>query len=330
MGARARFEIVVEEKGSPAMLTKIAHRLLTLLPIVLGVTFLTFMVGHLAPGDPMAVYMGFRKDPLEHARLAHAFGLDLPIWQQYLRYLWHLLHGDLGTSYFQQDQSVSSILGRGIPVSLELGLAALGLSLLIGIPCGILAAVHHRTWIDTGTVAGMFVLYAIPSFVLIPLILWVDLALYHHGLPWLPVEGWGTPAHLVMPVLVIAAASSGFVARLTRASMLEVLHSDFIRTARSKGLTRRRVIYRHALRNALIPIVTFVGPSVAYLVTGSFVAEVFFNIPGIGFEVVQSVQNQDFPVIQGAVVVLAFVIVTVNLLTDVAYDLIDPRIRAGA
>ena len=140
------------------MLTKIAHRLLTLLPIVLGSTFLTIIVGHLAPSDPMAVYMGFRKDPLEHARLAHAFGLDLPIWQQYLRYLGHLVDGNLRTSYFQQDQSVSSILGRGIPISLELGRAALGFSLLIGIPCGILAAVHHRSWIDTGTVAGMFVL----------------------------------------------------------------------------------------------------------------------------------------------------------------------------
>lgn len=212
-----------------------------------------------------------------------------------------------------------------MPVSLELGGLALTLSVLVGLPAGVLAALWQNTWRDTIIMGLMLALYSIPSFVIIP-VLWVaDLALYKTGLPSLPVAGWGRPEQLILPVLVLAAANAGFIARLMRNSMLEVMRQDFIRTARAKGLPQRLVILRHVLRNALLPLLTVLGPATAFLVTGAFVVENLFAIPGVGYLTVQSIGQRDYPVIQATTILLALAVVIMNLITDLVYPLADPR-----
>jgi ABC-type dipeptide/oligopeptide/nickel transport system permease component len=178
--------------------------------------------------------------------------------------------------------------------------------------------------------AFMLALYSIPSFVLIPILQWINYQLFRLGLPALPVAGWGTPQHWILPVTVLAAASVGYIARLTRSSMLEVLRQDYIRTAYAKGLTENRIRWAHAFRNALLPIVTVVGPSVAFLVTGAFVVENLFAIPGIGFVSIQAIAQRDYPVIQGTTIILAVAVMVMNLVTDILYVLLDPRVSVEA
>jgi ABC-type dipeptide/oligopeptide/nickel transport system permease component len=221
------------------------------------------------------------------------------------------------------------LIANGVPVSLELGLLALTLSVGLGVPVGVLSALWQNTWRDTGLMALMLALYSIPSFVIIPLLWVVDLALYRAGLPSLPVAGWGKPENIILPVLVLAAANIGFIARLMRNSMLEVRRQDFIRTARAKGASGRRVLWLHVLRNALLPLLTMLGPASAFLVTGAFVVETLFAIPGVGYLAVQSIGQRDYPVIQATTILLALAIVIMNLITDLAYSLADPRVRAG-
>ena len=307
----------------------IGRRLLGLIFVLFSITFLTFIVGYLAPGDPILVLMGPRRDPAIYANLRHQYGLDLPWYQQYLNYVGGLLHGDLGQSFRYQGRSVNDILGGGVVVSVSLGAMALAVSLLIGIPTGVMASVRQNSWLDRTSMITMLALFSIPSFVLIPILRAFNYyVLYQNGLPSLPPAGWGTPAHWVMPVAVLAAASMGYMARLTRSSMLETLHQDYIRTARAKGLPRRQVIFGHAWRNALLPIVTVIGPALAFLVTGSFVVESLFAIPGVGFLGIQAISQRDYPVIQGTTVILAFAVVFMNLVTDVLYRVLDPTIKA--
>jgi ABC-type dipeptide/oligopeptide/nickel transport system permease component len=193
----------------------------------------------------------------------------------------------------------------------------------------VLSALRQNSWIDRGNMVLMLALYSIPSFVLVPVVQLIDVALFMMKLPHLPVAGWGTPAHLVLPVLVLSAGSLGYIARLTRASMLEVLRQDYIRTARAKGLRPRQINYRHALRNALLPLVTVVGPSIAFLVTGAFVVENLFAVPGVGYIAIQSIGQRDYPVIQATTVILATAVVVMNLVTDLTYTFLDPRIRVS-
>ncbi len=254
--------------------------------------------------------------------------MDQPWYEQYLNYVDGLIHGNLGKSYRYQNRTVNEILGNGIWVSIKLGGAALLLSLLIGIPSGVFSALRQDTWADRINLVLMLALFSIPNFVLIPILRAFNyFVLYRHGLPSLPPAGWGAAAHWVMPVMVLAAANLGYIARLTRSSMLETLQQDYIRTANAKGLTKRRVVYIHALRNSLMPIVTVVGPSLAFLVTGAFVVESLFAIPGIGFLSIQAIGQRDYPVIQGTTVLLAVVVVMMNLATDIIYMFLDPRIR---
>jgi ABC-type dipeptide/oligopeptide/nickel transport system permease component len=306
----------------------ISKRAVTLVFVLFSVTFLTFFVSHLAPGDPIRNMMGGRQDPTRYAFLRHLYGLDQPWFQQYLTYLGHLLRGDLGFSFKYPQRPVWDLIATGVPVSLELGGLALTLSVLVGLPAGVLAALWQNTWRDTIIMGLMLALYSIPSFVIIP-VLWVaDLALYKTGLPSLPVAGWGRPEQLILPVLVLAAANAGFIARLMRNSMLEVMRQDFIRTARAKGLPQRLVILRHVLRNALLPLLTVLGPATAFLVTGAFVVENLFAIPGVGYLTVQSIGQRDYPVIQATTILLALAVVIMNLITDLVYPLADPRVRA--
>jgi ABC-type dipeptide/oligopeptide/nickel transport system permease component len=308
----------------------IIRRLISLPFVVLSVTFLTFIVGYLAPGDPILTMMGNQRDPVVYANLRHIYGLDLPWYEQYWRYLQGLLHGNLGMSYRYAQRPVTDLIGSGVKVSLSLGGAALALSLLLGIPIGVYASFHHNRWGERLTMAPMLALFAIPGFVLIPILQWINYRFYVGGLPSLPAAGWGSLQNWVMPVLVLTAGNLGYISRLTRANVLEVLRQDYVRTARGKGLPERIVRNTHVLRNAMLPIVTVIGPSIAFLVTGAFVVESLFSIPGVGFLSVQAVLQRDYPVIQGTVIVLTLAVVLMNLLTDLAYSVLDPRVRLDA
>jgi ABC-type dipeptide/oligopeptide/nickel transport system permease component len=305
----------------------ILRRLLSLVFVLFSVTFLTFIVSYFAPGDPVLNMMGGRQDPVRYQFLKHLYGLDQPWCQQYFTYISHLLQGNLGYSFKYPERPVWDLIANGVPVSLQLGLLALTLSLVIGVPAGVLASLWQNTWRDTSIMTVMLALYSVPSFVIIPIAWVIDLALYKAGLPSLPVAGWGSPQQVILPVLVLAAANVGFIARLMRNSMLEVMRQDFIRAARAKGLPERLVIGRHVLRNALLPLLTVLGPATAFLVTGAFVVENLFAIPGIGYLSVQSIGQRDYPVIQATTILLALAVVIMNLITDIAYTIADPRVR---
>ena len=309
------------------MIRLIARRALSLAFVLFSLTFLTFAVSHLAPGDPVLILMGGRHDPARYTFLRHLYGFDRPWYLQYLSYVDGLLRGQLGLSFKYPERPVWSLIAGGLPVSLGLGGAALVLSLAAGVPAGVLAALWRNTWRDTALMAFMLGLYSVPSFVLIPLLWVANLWLYNAKLPSLPVAGWGRPEHWVLPVLVLAAANVGYIARLMRSSLLEVLRQDFVRTARAKGVPERLVLIRHVLRNALLPLLTLLGPASAQLVTGAFVVENLFAIPGIGFLTVQSIGQRDYPVIQATTLLLGAAVVAMNLVADLAYAVADPRIR---
>ena len=305
----------------------LAQRAISLVFVLFSITFLTFLVLYLAPGDPVRQMMGGRQDPVRYEFLRHLYGLDRPFLEQYGTYVAKLLQGDLGLSYKYPERPVWELLKRGVPVSLQLGLMALVLSLLIGIPAGIYASLRQNKWQDTSVMAVMLTIYSVPSFVLIPILWLFDVWLYQNKLPSLPVAGWGKPENYVMPVIVLAAATAGFIARLTRGSMLEVMQQDYVRTARAKGLHESTVLRRHIFRNALIPILTVLGPASAFLVTGAFVVENLFAIPGIGYLAVQSIGQRDYPVVLATTLLLAIAVVLMNLATDIAYMFVDPRTR---
>jgi len=317
------------------MVQFLVKRLIGLLFVVIGVTFITFIMGLNAPGDPITNLLGFHYSQAQYIALKHAYGLDLPWWQQYVNFLHNLFTFNFGYSFQYKSRSVIDILSSGVPISLELGLWAVFIQLVVGIPLGVVSALRANTWIDTTNMAIMLVLYAIPVFVmgvfLQVFIIWLDGAT---GLNW-PVSGWGNPWQYslsdiqfkIIPVLVYAAAGVAYFARLSRTTMLEVLRQDYVRTARAKGLRERTVIYRHALRNAMIPLVTVVGVTIGFLVAGSFFIEQIFNIPGIAEITLTSINNRDYPVIQATTVMLAVAVVLGNLLSDLLYTVVDPRIK---
>jgi ABC-type dipeptide/oligopeptide/nickel transport system permease component len=314
----------------------LVKRLIGLIFVVIGVTFITFIMGYWAPGDPIRNLLGQHFDPRIYAQLKHSYGLDLPWYQQYFNYIVHLLHFDLGLSFKEQDRPVWNILKEGAPISIELGALALTIQLLVGVPLGIISALRANTLTDTATMGAMLFFYAIPIFVLSVflqvVIVWLD---QHTGGSW-PVSGWGNLWQFTWtdiqsklgPVLVFSIGSVAYIARLARTSMLEVLRQDYVRTARAKGLTERIVVYRHAFRNAMIPLVTVVGLSIGLLVTGSFFIEQIFNIPGIAGITLTSISARDYPVIQATTVLLAVAVVIGNLISDLLYTLVDPRIKA--
>ena len=302
------------------------RRLGSALFVLFSLTLLTFIIARLAPGDPILQMMGNRRDPVRYAALQQQYGLDQPLPVQYLHYVGGLLHGDLGMSFQYPGRPVTTILAAGLPVSLKLGLGALLLSTLVGVPLGVLAALRRNGPADRLITTLMLGLFSIPSFVLVGLLVWLDLALYRAGWPALPVAGLEQPASWVLPTFVLAASSMGYIARITRSSMIEVLGQDYIRTARSKGLSTVAILGRHGLRNALLPLLTVLGPSVAFLVTGAFVVEKLFNLPGIGNTTIQSIGQRDYPVIQATTILLGVAVLIMNLITDLLYSVFDPRI----
>lgn len=303
------------------------RRAISLVFVLFSLTFITFLIGHLVPGDPIQVLMGPRRDQETYNRLRHLYGLDRPLLAQYVSYVAGLFRGDFGLSFRYEGRPVRDLIAQGVPISLGVGGLALLLSVLLAVPLGLLAALRHDTLFDRAVVAVTLALYAIPSFVLIPVVWSLNLSLYRLGFPTLPQAGWGTPQHLVLPVAVLAAANVGYITRLTRSSTLEVLREDFVRTARSKGLREQLVVTRHVLRNALLPILTLLGPAIAFLVTGAFVVENLFNIPGIGRISIEAIGQRDYPVIQGTTVILGLAVVLMNLVTDLLYSVFDPRIQ---
>jgi ABC-type dipeptide/oligopeptide/nickel transport system permease component len=303
--------------------------------VIIGVTFITFIMGYFAPGDPIRDLMGEKFNYAIWLRLRHDYGLDLPWYQQYFNYLSNMLHFNLGTSYHFQNRPVWDILKEGVPISSELVFWGFLLQLLLGIPLGIVSALRARTWIDTVNMTVMLTIYALPSFVLA--VFAQILVLQFNkltGIEW-PVSQWGAPwqydwtdfQYKLVPILVFGAAGFAYFSRLTRTSLLEVLGQDYVRTARAKGLLERVVVYRHAFRNALIPLVTVIGLSFGLLVAGSFFIEQIFNIPGIARITINSIYQRDYPVIQATTMLIAIGVVFGNLLSDILYAVVDPRIK---
>ncbi len=304
-------------------------RAISLVFVLLSVTFITFIIGYFAPGDPICTLMGIKciSSPSTHIHLLHVYGLDLPWWQQYFNFVAQALHGQFGLSYHYQEIDAIDVLKNGFPVSIELGIEVLAVTTIIGIPFGVFSALRAGTHIDTALTTTSIIMYTVPDLVFIVgfqvLMVW----LYSQSLPFLPVAGWDTWQSRVGPVLIASTTGFGYLSRLTRTTMLEVLKQDYVRTARSKGLNERIVIYFHALRNASIPLITLIGPSLAFLVTGIFIIEYAFNIPGVAYETLAAIGQRDYPVIQASTILFSTAIVCFNALTDVIYALADPRIR---
>jgi ABC-type dipeptide/oligopeptide/nickel transport system permease component len=317
------------------MVQFLIKRLIGLAFVIICVTFITFILGYLAPGDPIRQQMGDHFDFHTWQQLRHIYGLDLPWYRQYYNFLTHLVKLDFGLSFKYQNRAVWDILKDGVPISTELGVWGLLIELLIGIPVGIYSALKANTWIDTTSMGVSLIIYALPPFVIAIIAQVAIVALDKaSGGSW-PASSWGVPWQYdwtdlqpkIVPILVYAAAGFAYFSRITRTTMLEVLRQDYVRTARAKGLRERVVIYRHALRNALIPLVTLVGLALAFLVGGNFFIEAIFNIPGIGQLSLQSIYDHDYPVIQATVVLLAIGVVLGNLLSDILYTIVDPRIK---
>ncbi len=306
------------------MLRFIIRRLLVTIPTILVVITITWGLIRLAPGN---FYSGEKRlPPAIEKNIREKYGLDKPWYQQYGRTMWSILrHGDFGTSLKYSGQSVNTIIWRSLPVSAVVGILAYLLALLIGIPAGSFAALKQNSKWDYGSMALTMLGISIPNFVLGPiLVLIFSLSLY-----WLPPSRWDGvfSRNIILPVLTLSAVYTAYIARLTRAGMLEVLRSDYIRTARAKGLSEKDVVIHHALRGGLMPVISYTGPALAFLLTGTVVIEKIFALPGLGNYFIQASLNRDEPLIIGIVAFIAITLLLMNLLVDVAYAYLDPRVR---
>ena len=303
------------------MIRLIAVRALEMVPVLWVIVTLVFFVIRLAPGGPFDAERNVSPEILKN--LNSYYHLDAPLYRQYFDYSGGLLHGDLGPSFKNASWSVNELTALGFPVSLELGIYALIVALVIGLTAGVVASMKPNTAQDHVPMSLAMLGICIPTFVLGPLLVLI-FALW---LGWLPVAGWEGPRHKILPSITLGAAYAAYVARLTRGGMLEVLSQDFIRTARAKGLSEARVVLRHALRGGLQPVVSFLGPAAAGLLTGSFVVETIFQIPGLGRFFVQAAFNRDYTMIMGMVLFYALFILSFNLAVDVIQAWLDPRLR---
>jgi ABC-type dipeptide/oligopeptide/nickel transport system permease component len=306
------------------MARHLLQRFLLTLPALWLVLTLVFLMIHIVPGDPVEQMLGEGAAPGEITQLRHALGLDRPLLTQYAQYLTQLAHGDLGQS-FKFQAPVRRIIFERYPATLSLAFLALLVCASIGIPAGVLAA-HRRGQVPDRAV-GVFTLFglAVPNFALGPVLI----LLFSIELGLLPVSGRGGPAYYVLPAATLGAALAAILTRMVRGSMLEELSSDYVRTARAKGLSTSAVLFRHAFRNALIPVITILGLQFGTLLAGTIVTETIFSWPGIGRLTVQAISARDYPLLQGCILVIAVSYVLVNLLTDVLYAVIDPRVRVS-
>lgn len=303
------------------MIGYIARRFLWIIPVLFVVSVITFTLMHSVPGGPWARDKALPAGTV--ARLNQKYGLDDPVYVQYISWVGNLVQGNLGPSYKFEDRTVNDIVGGGILTTVQLGLMAFTLSVLLGIPLGVIAALGHNRWPDYLSTGVSIIGISMPSFVLALLMI----VFFGVTLKVLPTQGWKGPDTWVLPTVALAGFPIAVIARYTRASMLEVTRKDYIRTAHSKGVGGRAVVMRHMIRNALIPVVTILGPTLAFLVTGSFIIETIFGIPGIGRYYVTSIGQHDYGVLMAMTILYAFVVAFLNLVVDVTYAFIDPRIR---
>lgn len=305
------------------MLNFILRRLFWSIPTIFIIATLSFFLIRLAPGSP---FDAERPMPPEiRANMMAAYDLDKPMLQQYVIYLGKLSHGDFGPSFKNKDFTVTQLIGRGFPVSLKVGGLAMLVAVVLGTLFGTLAALRQNSAVDYGVMTLAMTGIAMPNFVIAPLMTLV-FGLY---LKWLPVAGWegGAARNLVLPVIAMSVPYIAYIARMTRGSMIEVLHSNYIRTARAKGLPMRHILLHHALKAAIMPVVSFLGPATAGIITGSVVIETIFELPGIGRYFVQGALNRDYTLVMGVVIFYAALIMTLNLIVDVVYARLDPRVR---
>lgn len=305
------------------MLRFALQRLIYAIPTVLVLATLTFFLMHAAPGGPFDRERALA--PQVRQQVEAAYDLDKPVWRQYLIYLGRLCHGDLGPSFQYPGFTVNELIASGFPVSLKLGGLAMLLALAGGVTVGAYAALRQKRFGDYASMSLAMTGIALPNFVIAPLLV----LFFALGLGWLPAGGWeaGQWQDMVLPVVALALPQLAYLARLTRGSMVEVLRSDFIRTARAKGLPERTVIARHALRPALMPVVSYLGPATAALITGSVVIEQIFSIPGLGRHFIQGALNRDYTVVMGVVIFYGVLIVALNFIVDLSYGALDPRVR---
>jgi oligopeptide transport system permease protein len=304
------------------MLSYIIRRFVIALIAIFVLATVTFFLMRLVPGDPFA---GPRVAPEIRAALRIQYGLDRPLLQQYLLYMWNLLHGDLGLSLASRGHPVTNIIAEAAPVSVDLGIRAMLISITLGLAFGIIAALNRGTLLDYLTVVLVLIGISVPSFVL------AGLLQYYLGVYWhvLPIARYETFWHTIMPAFALSLGTMATIARYMRSSMLEVVHADYIKTAFAKGLLPHQVVLRHQVRNALFPILTILGPAVAQVLTGSFVVETVFAIPGLGRYFVTAMQNLDYTLVMGLTIFFGAFLIAMNFLVDVAYGLIDPRIRTA-
>jgi oligopeptide transport system permease protein len=308
------------------MIKTIVGRLLQLIPVLWILLTLTFFLSKVVPGGPFSAER--QATPEVIAKLNEYYGLDKPLWQQYLSYLARVVRFDFGPSYTYQTDSVNEVIARAFPISFQIGSLAFCIALILGVTAGVVAAVNKNKLWDYFPMSLAMAGICVPTFVMGPILALI----FGLGLKLAPVSGWYglnyVPLHpMVMPALTLGLFYSAYIARLTRGGMLEVLNQDFIRTARAKGVPDHEIIFKHAMRGGLLPIVAFLGPAFAGLISGSFVVEKVFNVPGLGQEFIKSVFNRDYPLILGTVVFFGALIVIFNLVSDVLQGLMDPRTR---
>lgn len=305
------------------MLAYALRRLMVAVPTIFIIITIAFFMIRMAPGGP---FDRERTLPPEiEKNILRAYNLDLPLWQQYVKYVGGVLQGDLGPSYKYRDFTVVELISSGFPASLQLGGMAIILAVIVGISAGSFAALHQNSRFDYAVMAISMTGIAVPNFVMAP-ILTLVLGVY---LSWLPVAGWGDGAMVnkLLPVISLALPQIAYIARLTRGSMIEILSQNYVRTARAKGLREKIVIIRHTLRGALLPVVSYLGPATAAVITGSVVIETIFDFPGIGRHFVQAALNRDYTVVMGTMIFYASIIICFNLIVDLAYGLLDPKVK---
>ncbi len=300
----------------------LARRLLMMLPVIFGISLITFLLAYLLPADPARMFAGPNASVETVNSIRHQLGLDQPFYEQYLSYVWRAAHGDFGYSYHFKMPVWDAILSR-VPYTLQLTFAGILVELLVGIPVGTLSALKQYSWVDRlGTLFALLAVSAPPF--------WLGLlSLYLLGfrLPIFPLGGAGSLHHLILPALCAGAGGAAWYARMMRSTTLDVMHADYVRTARAKGLRERIVVYRHILRNAIMPIVTMAGMDIPWFLSGVVLIEMVFGWPGVGKLAVDAIHNVDIPLISGTVVFAAIVVVIANVITDLTYAVIDPRIR---
>lgn len=312
--------LVIKQNLLPYLLKRFLEAGVTLFVIVT----LVFLLLRLIPGGPFDSERALPPEVM--ANIAAKYKLDAPLSEQYTHYLGNLLKGDLGESYKYIGRPVSAIIGDTFPVSLQLGAYALILSYLIGIPLGVFAASKHNTWVDTGSMFLAMGGVSLPSFLVAALFILI----FSFQLHILPPALWEGPLYYILPVVTLGIRPAAIIARLTRSSVLDVIRSDFVRTARAKGLAERVVLFKHVLRNSLIPVLTYSGPLIADIISGAFIIEIIFAVPGMGRHLILSVTNRDYPLVLGVALLFSVLLVISNLLVDIFYAIVDPRIKLSA